>query len=315
MKNTRIVFMGTPDFAANVLKGLIKDGYNIVGVVTQMDKKVGRKQTITPSSVKKIALDHDIPVFTPKRIRKEYDEILALDPELIITCAYGQIIPKAILDYPRCGCINTHGSLLPLYRGGAPIQRAIINGEKETGITLMYMDEKMDEGDILFMERLPIASDDTNETLFAKLSDLALKMLLEHLDAIIDGCVDPIKQDHTKATYAYNLTKEDEYINFNEWYLKVYDHIRGLLKNPGAYAVLEGKKYKFHKVRPLDKELCPPLTVYGLYDGGLLIGAKGGSIIVDEIQPEGKNPMKARDFYNGQGRNLVGKEFDENYES
>ena len=309
MKDTRIIFMGTPSFASNILSGLLDNGYNIVGVVTQADKRIGRKQILTYTPVKEVALAHNLPVFQPLKIRNEYEESLALKHELIITCAYGQFIPKVILDYPKYGCINTHGSLLPKYRGGAPIQKAIINGEEKTGITIMYMDTKMDEGDILFMESLDIDIDDTSTTLFSKLSDLALKMLLEHLDDIIDGNINPVKQNSEEATYAYNLKPEDEYIVFDEDYMKVYNHIRGLLDNPGAYATIENKKIKFHKVRCTDKVLTEPGMVYGLYDGGLLIGALNGSIIIDEIQSEGKSRMKAKDFYNGAGKNLVGKKF------
>lgn len=311
MKNTRIVFMGTPQFAANILDGLMKDGYNIVGVVTQTDKKVGRKQVITYTPVKEVALKYDLKIFQPVKIRNEYQAILDLDPEIIITCAYGQFLPSAILDYPKYGCINTHGSLLPKYRGGAPIQWSIINGEKETGITLMYMDKKMDEGDILFQEKLTIDEDDTSKDLFLKLSDLALKMLREHLIDIIDNNIQPLKQNHKEATYAYNLTKQDEYIDFKEDYQKVYNHIRGLLDNPGAYSIIDNKKVKFHKVRKLNEVITEPGVFYGLYDNGLLIGAIGGSIIVDEIQIEGKNKMQAKDFFNGSGKNLVGKHFED----
>ena len=309
MKNTRIVFMGTPEFASNVLEGLIQNGYNIVGVVTQADKKIGRKQILTYTKVKEVALKYDIKVLQPIKIREDYEDILALEPELIITCAYGQIIPSALLDYPKYGCINTHGSLLPKYRGGAPIQWSIINGDKETGITIMYMDKKMDEGDILFQEKIVIELEDTNASMFAKLSDLALKMLLEHLDDIISGNINPVKQDHTIATYAYNLKKEDELISFNRDYMTVYNHIRGLLDNPGAYSIIDGKKIKFHKVRCTDEVLVNPGVVYGIHNGGLLIGAINGSIIVDEIQSEGKNKMNAKDFFNGAGKNLVNKMF------
>ena len=173
------------------------------------------------------------------------------------------------MNYPKYGCINTHGSLLPKYRGGAPIQWSIINGDKETGITIMYMDKKMDEGDILFQEKLAIELEDTNASMFAKLSDLALKMLLEHLDDIISGNINPVKQDHTIATYAYNLKKEDELVNFNRDYMTVYNHIRGLLDNPGAYSIIDGKKIKFHKVRCTDEVLVNPGVVYGIYNGGL----------------------------------------------
>lgn len=310
MRNTRIVFMGTPAFAANVLEGLINDGYNIVGVVTQCDKKVGRKQILTYSEVKEVALKHNLTVLQPLKIRNDYEDILALDPELIITCAYGQIIPSALLDYPKCGCINTHGSLLPKYRGGAPIQRSIIEGEKETGVTIMYMDQKMDEGDILFQAKLPILDEDTSTSMFAKLSDLALAMLREHLDAIIDGDITPIKQDHTLATYSPNLSKEDEHIDFKRDVKQVFNHIRGLLDNPGAYARIGDKKIKFHAVRYTLDTPSNPGVVYGMHDGGYLIGAINGSIIVDEIQVEGKNKMSAKDFFNGAGKNYIGKEFE-----
>ena len=310
MRNTRIVFMGTPAFAANVLEGLVNDGYNIVGVVTQCDKKVGRKQILTYSEVKEVALKHNLTVLQPVKIRNDYEGILALDPELIITCAYGQIIPSALLDYPKCGCINTHGSLLPKYRGGAPIQRSIIEGEKETGVTIMYMDQKMDEGDILFQAKLPILDEDTSTSMFAKLSDLALSMLREHLDAIIEGDVTPIKQDQNLATYSPNLNKEDEHIDFKKDVKEVFNHIRGLLDNPGAYAKINGKKIKFHAVRYTLDTPSKPGVVYGMYQDGYLIGAINGSIIVDEIQVEGKNKMSAKDFYNGAGKNYIGKEFE-----
>ncbi len=301
--------MGTPAFAANILEGLLQDGYDIVGVVTQPDKEVGRKKILTPSPVKEVALSHGLKVYQPLKIRKEYDEILALDPELILVCAYGQIIPKAILDYPKWGCVNTHGSLLPKYRGGAPIQWSIINGDDKTGITLMYMSEKMDEGDILFQKEIAIDIDDTNTTLFKKMSDLALEMLREHLDDIITGDIKPIPQDHDKATYAWNLKKEDEYIDFDEDVKKVYDHIRGLLDDPGAYSMIDDKKYKFHKVRYTDEVSGEPGEVIGLKDDALAIACKNGTILVDVIQSEGKKAMKAKDFYNGSGKNLVGKRF------
>lgn len=311
MKNKRIVFMGTPMFAAHVLEGLVNAGYNIVAVVTQTDKKVGRKQVITYTPVKEVALAHQIDVLQPRKIREEYADVLSYNADLIITCAYGQIIPKALLDAPAMGCINTHGSLLPKYRGGAPIQWSIINGEKETGVTVMYMDTKMDEGDILFKEAIKIEEADTNESMFEKLSDLALKMLLEHLDDILSGNVVPIKQNNDEATYAYNLRKEDEFINFNRDNLVVYNHIRGLLSNPGAYGMIDNKKYKFHKVRRSDEILTESSMVYGLVDNALAIGTKNGTILVDEIQAEGKAKMDAKAFFNGAGKNLVGKKFKE----
>ena len=306
MNNTRIVFMGTPSFASNVLEGLLTNGYNIVGVVSQPDKEVGRKKVLTASPVKEVALKYNIPVFTPKKIRIEYEDILKLDPELIITCAYGQIIPSAILDYPKYKCINTHGSLLPRGRGGAPIQHALIDGDDKTGITLMHMNEKMDEGDILYQEELVIDEHDTNTSLFSKLSDLALKMLLEFLPKYFEGDYNPIKQDNSLATYTYNLTKQDEFISFNKPVKQVYNHIRGLLDNPGAYFVADNISYKLIKVFYEETIIDKPNTIVGLEKNYLRINCLDGFIQVFEIKPEGKNTMDSKSFFNGKGKSLVG---------
>ena len=306
MKN-RIVFMGTPDFAAYILEGLINAGYNIVGVVTQPDKEVGRKRILTPSSVKSMALKYNIPVLTPAKIRKEYEDVLALEPDLIISSAYGQIIPSAILDYPKYKCINTHGSLLPEYRGGAPIQRSIINGEKQTGITIMYMNEKMDEGDVLYQKTIDIDIHDTNTSLFNKLSVLALDMLLEFLPKLFSGDINPIAQDHTKATYASNLEKEIEHIEFTYDTLTVYNHIRGLLDNPGCFCIIKEKKYKIEKVDFELSEFVDTNKFIGLEKDYLRFDCKDGFIKVYTIKPEGKNSMDAKSFFNGAGRNLIGE--------
>ena len=305
--NEKIVFMGTPSFAANVLEGLISAGFNIVGVVTQPDKEYGRKRELKPSEVKLVALKHNIPVLTPAKIRKEYEEVLAFEPDLIISSAYGQIIPKELLDYPKYKCINTHGSLLPKYRGGAPIQRSIINGDSKTGITIMYMNEKMDEGDILYQESIDIDINDTNSTLFAKLSDLALKMLLEFLPKLFVGDIKPIAQNHEEATYAYNLEKEIEHISFNDSTINVYNHIRGLLDNPGCYFVLKDKKYKIEKVGFENCSGTKPSTFIGLENNYLRLDCIDGFIKVYTIKPEGKNSMDCKSFFNGAGRNLVGE--------
>ena len=313
-KDIRIVFMGTPEFASNVLKGLVENNYNIVGVVSQPDKEVGRKRILTPSPVKEMALNYGLKVLTPVKIRKEYEEVLSLEPDLIITCAYGQIIPKALLEYPKYKCINTHGSLLPKGRGGAPIQRSIMNGEDKTGITIMFMNEKMDEGDILYQEEMPIDIHDTNATLFNKLSNLALDMLLKFLPEYIKGNYKAIKQDNAEATYTYNITKEEEFISFNEDVKKVYDHIRGLLDNPGAYFVANDKKYKLISV---DFEYCNDTDaglIRGLENNYFRIDAINGFIKVLKIKPEGKNEMDARSFFNGAGRNLVNVKTRETYE-
>lgn len=312
--NERIVFMGTPNFASNVLEGLISNNYNIVGVVSQTDKKVGRKQVLTPSPVKEVALKYGLPIFTPISIKDDYKDILALNPDLIITCAYGQFIPLELIEYPKYKSINTHGSLLPLYRGGAPIQRSIINGDKKTGISIIYMTKKMDEGDILYTKEIDIDINDTNETLFNKLSDVALKSLLDFLPNFFKGDFNRIAQDNDKATYAYNLRKEEEFINFNDDVLKVYNHIRGLLSNPGAYGILKDKKYKFIKVGFGYKDNTSPSKFVGLENDYLRVDCLNGFIKIYEIRPEGKNTMDAKSFYNGSGKGLVGELFKETYE-
>lgn len=303
----RIVFMGTPEFASNILKGLVEAGFNIVGVVSQPDKEVGRKRILQPSSVKKTALELGLPVITPIRIRNEYEEVLRYEPELIITAAYGQIVPKALLEYPKYKCINTHGSLLPKYRGGAPIQRSIINGDDFTGMSIMYMNEKMDEGDILYQKKLPIDIHDTNSDLFVKMSDLALEMLLEFLPRFFEGDFKAIKQNDEEATYAYNLDKEIEHVSFEDDVKKVYDHIRGLLDNPGCYFMLKEKKYKIEMCFFEYAEDVEVNTFRGLKNDYLRFDCLNGFIKVYMIKPEGKNSMDGRSFYNGAGRNLVGE--------
>ena len=310
----KIVFMGTPEFAANVLEGLIEANYNVIAVVTQEDKKVGRKQILTPSPVKEVAIKHDLTVFTPHRIKEDYQNIIDLDPDLIITCAYGQFIPFELIDYPKYKAINTHGSLLPKYRGGAPIQWSIINGEEKTGVSVIYMSKGMDEGDILYVKELPIEEEDTNTTLFNKLSDLALKCLLEFLPDFFKGNFTPVVQDKEKVTFAYNLNKEDEFISFVDNTKNVYNHIRGLLDNPGAYGVLNDKKYKFIKVGYELKDNASAGTFVGLENNYLRVDCLDGFIKIYEIRPEGKNTMDAKSFYNGAGKNLVGNKFKENYE-
>lgn len=306
-ENVRIVFMGTPDFASHILRGLFNEDYNIIAAVTQPDKPTGRHKTLTPSAVSECAAELGIPVIKPVKIRNEYEDVLAYKPDLIITSAYGQIIPKVLLDYPKYKCINTHGSLLPKYRGGAPIQQAIIDGEKQTGMTIMYMNEKMDEGDILCQQAIDIDIHDTNTTLFAKMSELALRMLISFLPDFLDGRIDPIKQDETKATYAYNLSKEIEYIHFNDDVKRVYDHIRGLQDNPGCFFTINEKKYKLGRCFFTYADDTDAGVFKGLEKDYLRLDCDNGFIMVYEIKPEGKNLMDAKAFYNGSGRLLTGE--------
>ncbi len=303
----RIVFMGTPAFASNILEGLFKQGYNIVSVVSQPDKLYGRKRELKASEVKEKALELSIPVLTPEKIREDYEGVLTYKPDLIITAAYGQFIPQVLLDYPKFGCINAHGSLLPRYRGGAPIQRAIINGEKQTGITIQYMVKQMDRGDILAKRAIDIGIEDTNSTMFEKLSDLALDMLIDLLPKLFEGNVEALAQNEEEATYAYNLEKEIEHVGFEEDVKKVYDHIRGLLDQPGAYFVYKNKKYKIEKAFYEECEGTEAGVFKGLEKDYLRIDCNNGFIKVYMIRPEGKNSMDAKAFYNGVGRNMAGE--------
>ena len=303
----RIVFMGTPAFASNILEGLFKQGYNIVSVVSQPDKLYGRKRELKASEVKEKALELSIPVLTPEKIKEDYEGVLTYKPDLIITAAYGQFIPQVLLDYPKFGCINAHGSLLPRYRGGAPIQRAIINGEKQTGITIQYMVKQMDRGDILAKKAIDIGIEDTNSTMFEKLSDLALGMLIDLLPKLFEGNVEALAQNEEEATYAYNLEKEIEHVGFEEDVKKVYDHIRGLLDQPGAYFVYKNKKYKIEKAFYEECEGTEAGIFKGLEKDYLRIDCNNGFIKVYMIRPEGKNSMDAKAFYNGVGRIMAGE--------
>ncbi len=299
--------MGTPSFASGILEGLFQDGYDIVCVVSQPDKIYGRKKQLKASEVKEKALELGIPVLTPVSVKEDYEEILSYEPDLIITAAYGQFIPEALLNYPGYGCINAHGSLLPKYRGGAPIQRAVINGEKQTGVTIQYMVKKMDRGDILAQRAIDIADEDTASVLFDKLSRLALEMLRDLLPVLFAGKADAIPQNEEEATYAYNLDREIEHVFFNDRTKTVYDHIRGLLDQPGAYFMCKGKKYKLEKVSYALCDDVKPSVFRGLEDDHLRIDCADGFIKVYMIRPEGKNSMDAKAFYNGHGRNMAGE--------
>lgn len=299
MKDLNVVFMGTPDFSVPVLKMLINNT-NVIGVVTQPDKPVGRSGKIEITPVKKVAFDNDIPIFQPIKIKEDYTNILNLNPDIIITCAYGQIIPKEILDYPRLGCINVHASLLPYHRGGAPIHRAIIDGDKKTGVTIMYMGIGMDSGDIISQKEIDILDTDTAESLFDKLSIIGSELLLDTLPSIINGTNNRIKQDESKATYSYNIKPEDELINFNKSSREVFNQIRGLNSWPVAYTYLDGKRLKVWASRISDnnKDIDTGI-ITNIYKDGIGIKTKDGEIILTEIQPEGKKKMLTSSYLNG----------------
>lgn len=305
--------MGTPEFSATILKTLYQADYDVQLVVTQPDKFVGRKKVLTASPVKEVASELGISLFQPSRIRDDFQTIVDYQPDLIITAAYGQILPKHLLEMPSLGCINLHASLLPKYRGGAPIQRAIINGENETGISLMYMDEKMDTGDVIAVKKIAILDEDTSDSLFKKLAGLASELLLEQLPLICEGKNDRLEQNHTQATYAWNLSKEDEFISFNRDVKAVYNQIRGLLSNPGAYGVISGKKIKFHQVSYQYSDANEASIFMGLDEKGIKVSAQNGFIYIQQIQLEGKSSMDSKSFYNGLGKQFVGVKFNETF--
>lgn len=306
----KIIFMGTPEFAVPILEGLI-ESYDVIGVVTQPDKKVGRKQELVPTPIKKVALEHGIKVFQPEKIRKDYEDILAMNPDIIITCAYGQIIPKVILDYPRLGCINVHGSLLPKLRGGAPIHHAIIDGYDKTGITIMYMDVKMDNGDIISTSETKIEDTDNLESLHDRLSIMGKELLLKTLPSIIDGTNKRIKQNEDEVTFGYNITREEEHIDFNRTSREIFNHIRGLSPFPSAYAVLDDVEVKIYDSYIGNKKYAAtPGEICSIYNDGLGVCTRDGEIIITSIKISGKKRMLVKDYLNGVKKDdLIGKVF------
>ena len=299
-EKVKILFMGTPEFAVPVLQGLI-DHYSVRAVVTQPDKVRMKTGELKPTPVKQLANDNTILVLQPEKIKDSIDEIIALKPNLIITCAYGQLIPREILVYPKYGCINVHASLLPKLRGGAPIHRAIMQGYKKTGITIMHMNPYLDQGDIISQKEIEITDQDTASTLHDKLSILGRDLLLETLPSIIDGTAPRIKQEESEATFAFNISKEDEKIDFNKTKTVIYNQVRGLNSYPGAYAVLRGKRIKVFETR-ITEEYYPNLingTITKFYQDGIGVKVENGEIVLTTIQPEGKQKMKATDYING----------------
>lgn len=300
MEKIKVIFMGTPEFSVPVLEGLIEN-YQVVGVVSQPDRKVGRKQEIKFSPVKEVAIKYDIPVFQPEKIRSNYADVLALEPDIIVTCAYGQIIPKAILDYPKYGCINVHASLLPKLRGGAPIHHAIMDGYHKTGITIMYMDETMDSGDIISQRETEIADCDTMESLHDRLSVMGKELLLDTLPSIIDGTAKRVAQKDDEVTYAYNIKREEEYLDFSKTSLELFNQIRGLSPFPGCSCVIDDKEFKVYmaRIEKIDTSKNTPGQILHIYKEGIGIATGDYELVLLDIKPFGKKRMLASSFVNG----------------
>ncbi|MBP1968151.1 methionyl-tRNA formyltransferase [Virgibacillus natechei] len=298
----RIVFMGTPDFSVPILQKLVESEYDVVLVVTQPDRPKGRKRVITPSPVKSEAEKQHIPVFQPEKLREDYAEILAYKPDLIVTAAYGQILPNALLENPEYGCINVHASILPELRGGAPIHYAIMQGKQETGITIMYMDEKLDAGDILTQRTVSIAENDHVGTLHNKLSEAGADLLIETIPKLAASEIAPIKQDDTKATFATNIKREQEKIDWAKSNLEIYNHIRGLHPWPVAFTTYQGKGMKIWWAEIDDREYegTPGEIVQKeTNDAFIVICGNQKGVRITEIQPAGKKRMRVNDYLRG----------------
>lgn len=307
MKNINVVFMGTPSFATPILESLIQE-YNVIMVVCQPDRKKNRKGQIEYPETKKLALQHGIKVFQPVHLKEDYQKIIAINPDIIITCAYGQIVPKELLNYPKYGCINVHGSLLPELRGGAPIHWAIIRGYQETGITIMDMSPKMDAGDIISQAKISISDNMILEELYQKMSYLGRDLLMKILPDIISNKVTRRKQDETKATYAYNVKKEETKIDFSKSSKEIKNLVRGLNPNPGAYCYLDNKRLKIFEVEILDTSSNDYGKITKIDKDGIICATSDKDIKIKDIAIEGKKRCKVKDYLNGiHKEELIGK--------
>ena len=306
MKDKRVVFMGTPEFSVPVLEMLIENT-NVVLVVTQPDKEVGRHHELKATPVKECALKHNIEVYQPIKIRNEYEHILEMNPDIIITCAYGQIIPSILLDTPKYKAINVHASLLPKLRGGSPLHKCIIDGYKETGVTIMYMAPGMDDVDIITQRSVEIKDTDNVGIIHDKLSIMGRDLLLETLPNIFSGNITRTKQDPNEVTYAYNIKREEEKIDFNKTAREVFNQIRGMYPFPVAYTTLNGEVIKICEVRIGNSSKGKPGEIIETSKDGISVMCKDKNIIIIRLKPSGKKEMTAKDYLNGKNKTIVGE--------
>ncbi len=306
MKNLRVIFMGSPLFSVPVLEELNKN-VNVVGVVTAPDAYMGRKKVLTMCPIKEKAVNLGLKVYSPIKLRSDFEFIKELNPDMIITCAYGQILSEEILNIPKLGCFNLHGSLLPKYRGGAPIHYALLNGDEKTGITLMYMDKGMDSGDMIAKEEIKIEDNDNIESLTNKLSIVASNMIIKYLPSLIDGTNSRVKQDISKATFSPIITREDEHLDFNVTAKEIFNRYRMLSPNPLPNIKIDDIEYKIAECKIVDAS-GKVSTVVSKDKNSFTIMAKDKGIMVSKIKPIGKNIMNVKDFFNGYHDEIVGKE-------
>lgn len=298
----RVVYMGTPDFAVAPLKALIENGHEVVGAFTQPDKPVGRKAILTPPPVKVVALENNIPVFQPNSLKNgEGVKILEeLKPDICVVVAYGKILPKDFLEYAKYGCINIHGSILPEYRGAAPIQRSVIDGKEYAGVTSMQMDVGLDTGDILFIEKTKILENETSGDLYERLTVIGAELLIKTLTAIENGDATPVKQDDSLSTYAAMLDKTMSPVDWAKPALEIHNQIRGLDPWPVAQTTLNGKSLKlFRSVILSEYSGGTPGEAFVLKNGLGVYCGDGKAVVITEVQYEGKKRMKAADFLRG----------------
>ena len=300
----KIMFMGTPEISATCLKKLIDDGHSICAVVTREDKPRGRGNVMTPTPTKVLALEHGIDVFTPKTLRDDdFARLLEeYSPDLIAVVAYGKILPENVLNFPKFGCINLHVSCLPKYRGAAPMQRAIMEGERETGVTVMHMDVGLDTGDIIDMLKFPIEAEDDFEAIHDKSAEIGADLLSKTIVRIFEGSATRTKQDDSLATYAKKIEKEDCRLDFTNTAGKLDFTIRGVTPIPGAFAYLGGKMLKINKARPIEHKGGACGEVVALDDKGMgsfTVACGEGALVLTSVIPEGKGRMSAGDFIRG----------------
>lgn len=299
----KILFMGTPDFAESCLKALVENGQNVVGVISQPDKQKGRGMKVQFCDVKRYALEKELAVYQPETLKDEAIKGLLeeLCPDIIVVVAYGKILPEYVLKFPKYGCINVHGSLLPEYRGASPIQRAVIDGKKVTGVTTMYMDKGLDTGDMLLTREYEIGENTNTGEAFDDLARIGAELLLETLDGLEKGTITPVKQDEAKATYAEKIFKDECAVNFDDNAQTVHNKIRGLYPFPGAFCYHNGKMLKLCESRLYKEEAPEGKTgeVVGLSKDGILVKCREGAVLLTRIKPEGKGVMNASDLING----------------
>ncbi len=300
MNNKRIIFMGTPEISATVLEGIISSEYNVVAVIAQPDRPVGRKKILMPVPTKEVAIRHNIPVYQPIKIRKEYEFVKELNPDVIITLAYGQIVPQGLLDIPPLGCLNLHGSLLPKYRGAAPIQYALMNNDKVTGMTLMKMVKEMDAGEMYATEEVEISEEDNSTSLFKKMGDAALRLILKELPNILEGKLVGVPQDESLVSFSPSIKPEEEKLDLNKSKEELHGYIRALSDVPGAYLYLEGLKFKIYRSSIVSDELIGKVGEIVKADKkGLHLQTKNGVLSLLDVQLEGKKRMDYMSFING----------------